>query len=195
MRGLKYLGAICTLALTIGSATAGTIENFDISGTFDNQSNITSNGTFLGNIEIDLATGAIFSIDVSVSGYGIYSLVIEQSGSINPGADTLWLAALTGDPANPTSPFALRLPILPGNFVNFTVGSIFNGLIFTDPTTDTEFCNSLPTCADNFTGTINPAAAATPLPAALPLFATGLGAMGLLGWRRKRKNNAAVTAA
>ena len=30
-------------------------------------------------------------------------------------------------------------------------------------------------------------AAATPLPAALPLFATGLGALGLLGWRRKKK--------
>ena len=27
----------------------------------------------------------------------------------------------------------------------------------------------------------------TPLPAALPLFATGLGALGALGWRRKRK--------
>ena len=26
-----------------------------------------------------------------------------------------------------------------------------------------------------------------PLPAALPLFATGLGALGLIGWRRKRK--------
>jgi hypothetical protein len=26
----------------------------------------------------------------------------------------------------------------------------------------------------------------TPLPTALPLFATGLGAMGLIGWRRKR---------
>jgi len=35
---------------------------------------------------------------------------------------------------------------------------------------------------------------ATPLPAALPLFATGLGALGLLGWRRKRKG-AAVAAA
>jgi hypothetical protein len=34
-----------------------------------------------------------------------------------------------------------------------------------------------------FTGT----ASATPLPAALPLFATGLGALGLVGWRRKRK--------
>ena len=29
--------------------------------------------------------------------------------------------------------------------------------------------------------------AATPLPAALPLFITGLGAMGLLGWYRRRK--------
>ena len=29
--------------------------------------------------------------------------------------------------------------------------------------------------------------APTPLPAALPLFATGLGVMGLFGWRRKRK--------
>jgi hypothetical protein len=31
----------------------------------------------------------------------------------------------------------------------------------------------------------------TPLPAALPLFATGLGLLGLLGWRRKRKQAAA----
>ena len=37
--------------------------------------------------------------------------------------------------------------------------------------------------------------AATPLPAALPLFATGLGAMGLLGWRRKRKHVAVIAAA
>jgi len=27
----------------------------------------------------------------------------------------------------------------------------------------------------------------TPLPATLPLFATGIGGLGLLGWRRKRK--------
>lgn len=38
------------------------------------------------------------------------------------------------------------------------------------------------------------AAAATPLPAALPLFATGLGAFGFLGWRKKRKAAAIATA-
>ena len=31
--------------------------------------------------------------------------------------------------------------------------------------------------------------AETPLPGALPLFATGLGAFGLLGWRRKKKKS------
>jgi hypothetical protein len=34
----------------------------------------------------------------------------------------------------------------------------------------------------------------TPLPAALPLFASGVGALGLLGWRRKRKNAARAAA-
>ena len=32
----------------------------------------------------------------------------------------------------------------------------------------------------------------TPLPAALPLFGSGVGALGLLGWRRKRKAQAAA---
>ena len=41
----------------------------------------------------------------------------------------------------------------------------------------------------------SPPPSAAPLPAALPLFATGLGALGLLGWCRKRKNAAAPAAA
>ena len=42
--------------------------------------------------------------------------------------------------------------------------------------------------ADGLFGAINP----VPLPGALPLFATGLGALGLLGWRRKRRAQAAA---
>ena len=43
----------------------------------------------------------------------------------------------------------------------------------------------------NYSGLFG-AVTVVPLPSALPLFATGLGALGLLGWRRKRK--AAVVA-
>jgi hypothetical protein len=35
---------------------------------------------------------------------------------------------------------------------------------------------------------------ATPLPAALPLYAAGIGLMGLLGWRRKRQQNSEMVA-
>jgi hypothetical protein len=41
----------------------------------------------------------------------------------------------------------------------------------------------------------DPPVGAAPLPAALPLFVSGLAAMGLVAWRRKRKNAAAFAAA
>ena len=43
-------------------------------------------------------------------------------------------------------------------------------------------------------GTLTGNQAATPLPATLPLLATGLGALGLLGWRKKRKVSAIAAA-
>jgi hypothetical protein len=43
--------------------------------------------------------------------------------------------------------------------------------------------------------TINGNTGTTPLPAALPLFASGLGALGLFGWRRKRKTAPTFAAA
>jgi hypothetical protein len=51
------------------------------------------------------------------------------------------------------------------------------------------FC-SVSAATGPVTGSADPAT--TPLPAALPLFASGLGALGLLGWRRKRKAQAAA---
>jgi hypothetical protein len=46
-------------------------------------------------------------------------------------------------------------------------------------------------CAASTGGSCSPVSA-VPLPAALPLFATGLAGLGLLGWRRKRKAQAAA---
>jgi len=42
---------------------------------------------------------------------------------------------------------------------------------------------------------LDAAAAAVPVPAALPLFASGMGMFGLLAWRRKRKSAAADASA
>jgi hypothetical protein len=58
---------------------------------------------------------------------------------------------------------------------------IGEGLTSGDTGADSLTVNSL---------TINTPPAATPLPAALPLFGTGLGALGLFGWRRRRKARA-----
>ena len=68
----------------------------------------------------------------------------------------------------------------------------FNGDVFV-ALAGTSALNPCPTSFAN-PGCIAVFAATTPLPAALPLFATGLGALGLLGWRGKRKNTAAIAA-
>ena len=61
--------------------------------------------------------------------------------------------------------------------------------------TGNDAAGTLPTNfgVTNYFSSANIQFEATPLPAALPLFATGIGALGLLGWRRKRKNAAVIT--
>ena len=53
------------------------------------------------------------------------------------------------------------------------------------PDAGSGFINSIRVSTPEGESLITPVV--TPLPAALPLFATGLGALGLLGWRRKQK--------
>jgi hypothetical protein len=79
----------------------------------------------------------------------------------------------------------------PGSYTEYTfsfTGTGSDTLSFGGNTTPDEWF------VDDISVTAAPVAP-TPLPAALPLFAAGLGGLGLLGWRRKRKNAAAVTAA
>ena len=73
------------------------------------------------------------------------------------------------------------------------VAALFSGFGF-DPTAADQYVITL--TLDNSTGTQlasvteNVDAAATPLPATLPLFVSGLGALGFFGWRRKRQPRA-----
>jgi hypothetical protein len=80
-------------------------------------------------------------------------------------------------PGPPDSPLALQSFYPPGP-PEFPPGppSIFGGQIFANDTW---------VQVGDWQVT---AEVATPLPGALPLFATGVGALGLLGWRRKRRD-------
>ena len=81
---------------------------------------------------------------------------------------------------------AIAGPFVVGdNLLRFFVNNTFNGILNAD--TDSGLIVGGGPMSLDFEGTVTFDAAATPLPAALPLFAGGLGAMGLLGWRRRRK--------
>jgi hypothetical protein len=85
---------------------------------------------------------------------------------------------LTGS-VNITDPMSFAQYEVPASFTRFAV------FVQGEPDIGQRI-NSV--SSTSFTVTYDYTPAATPLPAALPLFATGLGALGLLGWRRKRKD-------
>jgi hypothetical protein len=91
------------------------------------------------------------------------------------------------------NPNLANLPFLSAQNFNFSAGEIYLDLAVFGVDSTGPFVSTTPLYSNNGPP-IPPAIPPTPLPAALPLFATGLGALGLLGWRRKRKG-AAVAAA
>ena len=106
-----------------------------------------------------------------------------------------------GDGNIDASDFALGAPagtfnFFPGQppFVSVDVTTLINSFItsiFPPPPSfaTLQIVWQTPGHSDDFVSFSNPVLEIeqTPLPAALPLFATGLGALSLLGWRRKRK--------
>ena len=79
-----------------------------------------------------------------------------------------------------------------------SASALVDPYFFIDPSLDPTFTGGPPAYTFIFSadiGNFPPGSgppSETPLPAALPLFTTGLGALGLLGWRRKRKQSGAL---
>lgn len=107
-----------------------------------------------------------------------YVTAINQGGSDTGGAfHTLSASGLT---ANSFTQFDFLSGLGGSGHPDFTSGAmLFGVLALTQNGPNQTFVATF----DNISVTLDQ----TPLPAALPLFASGLGALGLLGWRRKRK--------
>ena len=171
---LTGLMALVSLVLALSGGAASAV-------TFDwSTSGPSGSGTFTATYDSGVQY-TITAITGTFDGGTITSLIGPGLGLGNN--DNLLFA-----PASALPTGTEQLDILGVAFVAGGQGhTIFsNGSIYLD-----EFCSGGTSCVDfpTFTASI------TPLPAALPLFATGIGAMGLLGWRRKRKNAGVIAAA
>ena len=171
MLRLNCLVASCVLAFTVGAANATT---FNVTGTpsLPMGGTLTISGGFVGpeNVTVPnppntLAPTAFTFLTSSVLGSGS-----TWDITLNQGA--------TG--------YSLLLILPVTSLAGYAGGNIFDALMYP---TATGPEGDVASCFNGSCGALTPATTPppVPLPGALPLFATGLGALGLLGWRRKKK--------
>jgi hypothetical protein len=179
--------AAVTLAFGLSSAAQAvpvTLSTFTFSGQCDSSVPGNCTGTGNGTLVLEnytlgagISTSNFQSFTYQSTVYSFSFSGIGTDGQIVNGIGTGGISNIFGN--LPTSPGSL-----PGQ-ANVTMlittgGTIFNsGIGF--------WCAGVNCNDDQGTSSVW---SETPLPAALPLFATGIGGLGLLGWRRKRKAQA-----
>jgi hypothetical protein len=200
----KFVWASVTVAMALGTvvgiapASASTITDhisFSDTGTYATDGDPThgyTNGTATGSFNITFDPTQLYltqSISGIISGL-VYSVTDPYFGGSPLTLNTIAYFAFDGAGTLTLS----SDPTLSKNFFNamdITIG--INGWAYGTGSSvwysQDSYGNTL---TANGTATITPGA--TPLPAALPLFAAGLGVMGLLGRGRKRKNSTALAA-
>jgi hypothetical protein len=166
------------------SYTGGTAPTNPVTGAFtitfdptqtylDSTTGITLNSL---NILLDSALSFDYSPSAYTAGGQLFAAGELVVGGLNNGACCVELTPST------FNDFYLQI-------LNFTSAPAFEQLGYTIAANGDYFYSALG--ARGGSVSVTP----TPLPAALPLFASGLGALGLFGWRRKRKSAAAIAAA
>jgi hypothetical protein len=195
---VQVFAASCLLLALAPSAIADTIQTFEISGVFNQSFPEINNSPESGTLVLDYTLGLVESASIDIP--------------LAVGANTFWFNGIIAPPTIPSSiPISQGSPSIvvpliwnpPGVFLNvdFLLSDPVNGF-YTDGTVGVGgaedlliphqciggagiLCNSV----FNFNGTLT-SVSLTPIPTTLPLFAVGLGAFSLLGWRRKRRAQA-----
>ncbi|MGZ5872971.1 MAG: hypothetical protein ACXWKP_12775 [Bradyrhizobium sp.] len=176
MRPLCRFAAMCATVLFAGQANASTYVPFTVSGTFTDPFRDTF--ALTGSFDVNASSGLVADASLRLAGEPwtniisqgaagqFYDLSIQtpifnagcSAANDGPGCHDILNLVLS---ANPSTLLVDRGGSIVGGFADLR--DAFNLTLLS--------------------GTVS----AAPLPAALSLFATGLGALGLLGWRRKRK--------
>ena len=182
-RLMAVTGLVAFFGLS-GQASANTVITYDIG---------TMTATYTAGL-VDTLTGT-FTVDFTANMLTAFDITI--TGPVTPGgtspevfSTTNSLSSTLVSGQNPTSiPAGMTLSLVFQNALgtvdlitgaNFSAGAVgffLNSMSVTGTATPQGVSTDITTSS----------VVTTPLPAALPLFATGLGSLGLLGWRRKRK--------
>ena len=139
----------------------------------------------LGSTGLDFVMSAdLFGFD-NQSDFSMFTADFRDTGNASLG--TVMLSSATNAPAvwgsNITAGAA-------PNFQQFagSLNSLTRSILFTVSSVNSSFTNTNDGYLDNAFFELNPGSVSTvPVPAAMPLLAGGLGLMGILGWRRKRR--------
>ena len=163
--------------LVYAPGAAGTITGSSSSNFRSPFENFATPGTGVGN----WASLAYSSVEADAS--ATYTFTTTNTLSILWGSPDTYNSLeflLSGVPIETFTGADLSIQTYGHDLVDFTdtVG-LFNEVILTSQANAFEFADLTPGPATSLP---------TPIPGALPLFATGLGALGMLGWRRKKKN-------
>lgn len=188
------LVAVTTLVMTVTAADADVIQTFNVSG------NATESGSYFGGtidipadgtLIVDYTSGMVESIFLTPQEPFVAELFWNMGRVLNgPFPTSVALGATFSVPLIENGSEGIAIP------VTFTLSDQVDGF-YTDGTVegsgqystllDTE-CLGLPpnpACTSSnvigFSGTLT-SVSITPIPASLPLFAAGLGAVGLLCW-------------
>ncbi len=202
----KTIWKTAIVAVVVALAHVSSSRASPVTYTFDGTGSVTLGGKSLGSTFSVVFTGDTTAIDFSGSPFirynGLTGTFTDGTTSETIGAtveSNSSLANIDFYDSTFTNGLGLQDAALAGYQLNksISIGPIlassgnltptFGGGVFATADGDLQFTGS-----DSLSFAAN---VSTPLPATLPLFSTGLGAWGLLGWRRKRKNGVAAVAA
>jgi hypothetical protein len=175
-RGKRTAAVLAALLVKVGIATASTLQSFSIDGTGTTYGD--GSFSFAGNMSIDVTTDSLVSLDLNLPYVG-------SPIELLPGVGDTYHADVECCRIGSAGTVKITMtPDLLGD--GFYSGGSLTGSLLPINTATAEMCGQYPQPCDEqitgYTGEVAP----TPIPVALPLFATGLGAMALFGWRRKK---------
>ena len=169
----------------------------DAGNTVLNFSNVNSAGDIFSSTAIALVAGATYTVEFDY--YGVALGNVSSGGFAGLGSGTPgnhgWYAGTVASAVSLPNPIILADGGVWNHYAyTFVAPIVLQGsstsavrLIFED------FSGAGATAGNAYFDNVR--LSSVPVPAALPLFASGLGVMGLLGWRRRRRKAAAMAAA